>query len=98
MFSHNLNEFKDNFYREIDKIQEVYMDQVAITKKNLKVIEEKRRKLEKERNVKSDKNPDLDENNIALKKALGKKPKDEVLKVVKKNMEVVKKHEPSGGK
>ena len=98
MFSHNLNEFKDNFYREIDKLQEVYMDQVAITKKNLKVIEEKRRKLEKERNVKSDKNPDLDENNIALKKALGKKPKDEVLKVVKKNMEVVKKHEPSGGK
>ena len=48
--------------------------------------------------MKSYKNPDLDENNIALKKALGKKPKDEVLKVVKKNMEVVKKHEPSGGK
>jgi hypothetical protein len=98
VFDHNLDEFKNSFYREIDKINEVYEQQVKVTKKNLKAIKDKKQKLEKESAAKSEGKPDLDENKIALKRALGKKPNDEVLKVVKKNMEVVKQHEPKGEK
>lgn len=88
MFSTNFDQFKREVEKDLQSIVSEYEKQVEISKKKIKEIE----KLKKEKNEEMQMQA-TDQNQKALRKALGKETRSEVIDLVDKNINKVNKVE-----
>lgn len=88
MFSTNFDQFKREVEKDLQSIVSEYEKQVEISKKKIKEIE----KLKKEKNEEMQMQA-KDQNQKALRKALGKETRSEVIDLVDKNINKVNKVE-----
>lgn len=86
MFSTNFSQFKREVEKDLQSIVSEYEKQVEISKKKIKEIE----KLKKEKNEEMQMQA-TDQNQKALRKALGKETRSEVIDLVDKNINKVNK-------
>jgi DNA mismatch repair protein MutH len=88
VFSTNFDQFKREVEKDLQSIVSEYEKQVEISKKKIKEIE----KLKKEKNEEMQMQA-KDQNQKALRKALGKETRSEVIDLVDKNINKVNKVE-----
>lgn len=88
MFSTNFDQFKKEVEKDLQSIVSEYEKQVEISKKKIKEIQ----KLKKEKNEEMQMQA-TDQNQKALRKALGKETRSEVIDLVDKNINKVNKVE-----
>lgn len=86
MFSTNFDQFKKEVEKDLQSIVSEYEKQVEISKKKIKEIQ----KLKKEKNEEMQMQA-TDQNQKALRKALGKETRSEVIDLVDKNINKVNK-------
>jgi DNA mismatch repair protein MutH len=86
VFSTNFDQFKREVEKDLKSIVSEYEKQVEISKKKIKEIE----KLKKEKNEEMQMQA-KDQNQKALRKAMGKETKSEVIDLVDKNINKVNK-------
>jgi Skp family chaperone for outer membrane proteins len=88
VFSTNFDQFKREVEKDLQSIVSEYEKQVEISKKKIKEIE----KLKKEKNEEMQMQA-TDQNQKALRKALGKETRSEIIDLVDKNINKVNKVE-----